>query len=348
MRDPGSIARRGLPAEVIAVGLLFAALGVEIFVTYARLPAAELYHVSGSGFAGGASRVLVFLNFPIALVAIPVLLLLAERARDRVSVAIAVVGIVLCLPVFWPGVVDAADLDAKTVNAVAAVGVAITLAMAIAAARRGREHLTWRGRSDVARIVVAAVVLLLAVPWLAADLGFSFNGVPVLGTLYQSGELRSQPGNPELHRAVHHGHHHGMDGVLLVLSALLLSRVVSSVRSGAVRTAVTAYLSLMLAYGAAEVANDFWLEQVVKRSWTDWAIPDTTVPRLSIAWGVIVLSAAVLFAVAEYRARPPRRPRSVGALGPSAAPRTAARTAHGPGPAAPSSGSRGGRRSPRR
>jgi hypothetical protein len=202
MQDERTIARRGLPAEAIAVGLLFAAVGVEIFVTYARLPAAELYHASGSGLAGGASRVLVFLNFPIALVAIPVLLLLAERARNRVSVAVAVAGIALCLPVFWPGVVDAADLDAKAVNAIAAVGVAIAVALAIGAARRGREHMTWRGRSDVARIVVAAVVLVLAVPWLAADLGFSFNGVPVLGTLYQSGELRSQPGNPELHRTV--------------------------------------------------------------------------------------------------------------------------------------------------
>jgi hypothetical protein len=81
---------------------------------------------------------------------------------------------------------------------------------------------------------------------------------------------------------------------------------------------VTAYLALMLAYGAAEVANDFWLEQVVKRSWTDWAIPDMTVPRLSVAWGLIVLAAAVLFVAAEYRARPRARPGSVRAFGSTA------------------------------
>jgi len=304
VQDERSIARPGLPAEVIGVGLLFAALSVAIFVTYARLPAAELYHVSGTGLAGGASRVLVFLNFPAALVAVAVLLLLAERARDPASVGFAVVGIVLCLPVFWPGVVDEADLDARPVNAVAAIGVGITVA--VVAARRGVERAEWRGRTDVARIAVAAVALLLAVPWVAADLGLSFNGVPVLGTLYQTGELRSQPGNPALHPAVHHGHHHGMDGVLLVLSALLLSRVAPSVRNGVVRTAATAYLALMLVYGAAEIANDFWLEQVVKRGWTDWAIPDTTVPKLSLAWGVIVLAAVVLFAVAENGAFSPR------------------------------------------
>jgi len=306
MRDERSIARPVLPAEVIGVGLLFAALSVAIFATYARLPAAELYHVSGTGAVGGASRVLVFLNFPAALVAVAVLLLLAERARDPASVGFAVVGIVLCLPVFWPGVVDEADLDARPVNAVAAIGVGITVALAIVAARRGVERAEWRGRTDVARIAVAAVALLLAVPWVAADLGLSFNGVPVLGTLYQTGELRSQPGNPALHPAVHHGHHHGMDGVLLVLSALLLSRVAPSVRNGVVRTAATAYLALMLVYGAAEIANDFWLEQVVKRGWTDWAIPDTTVPKLSLAWGVIVLAAVVLFAVAENGAFSPR------------------------------------------
>jgi hypothetical protein len=318
MRDERSIGGPGLPAEVIGVGLLFAALSVAIFVTYTRLPAAELYHVSGNGFSGGASRVLVFLNFPAALVAIAVLLLLAERSRDRASVTAAVAGIALCLPVFWPGVVDEADLDARPVNAVAAIGVGIAVAFAIAAARRGVEDVTWRGRSDVARIVVATVALLLAVPWIAADLGVSFNGVPVLGTLYQTGELRSQPGNPVLHPAVHHGHHHGMDGLLLVLSALLLSRVVPSVRKGVVRTAATAYLALMLVYGAAEIANDFWLEQVVKRGWTDWAIPDTTVPKLSIAWGLILVVALVLFAAAEYRARPPAEARSVGAFGPTA------------------------------
>jgi hypothetical protein len=318
MRDERSIGGPGLPAEVIGVGLLFAALSVAIFVTYARLPAAELYHVSGTGFTGGASRVLVFLNFPAALVAIAVLVLLAERARDRASVSAAIVGVVLCLPVFWPGVVDEADLDARPVNAVAAVGVGIAVVLAIAAAWRGVERVAWRGRSDVARIIVAAVALLLAVPWIAADLGVSFNGVPVLGTLYQTGELRSQPGNPMLHPAVHHGHHHGMDGVVLVLSALLLSRVVATVRKGVVRTAATAYLALMLVYGAAEIANDFWLEQVVKRGWTDWAIPDTTVPKLSIAWGLILVAAVVLFAAAEYRARPPANARSVGALGPTA------------------------------
>jgi len=302
-RTPNPEARFALPLEVLAVGLLFAVVCFEILVTYARVSTTELYHVSGSGLTGGASRVLVFLNFPTALVAIAVLALLADRLRGTVPVAAAVVGVALCAPVFWPGVVEEADLDAKPLNALAALGVAIAVALSVLAALRARQRPIWRGAGDTARIVAAVVVLLLGVPWLAADLGFYLDDVPVLGTLYQTGELRAQHGVVGLHPTVHHGHHHGMDGVLLVLSALLLSRILPSVRRQWLRGAAGAYLALMLSYGFAEVANDFWFEQVVKRGWTGWAIPDVTVPKVTLAWGVILLGAACIFAVSAWRAR---------------------------------------------
>ncbi|MEX2026950.1 MAG: hypothetical protein WEH44_06605, partial [Pirellulaceae bacterium] len=59
--------------EVVAVWVLFAGVATAIFVTYSRISAHELYHVSGSGLTGGASRALVFVNFPLALVAIAIL-----------------------------------------------------------------------------------------------------------------------------------------------------------------------------------------------------------------------------------------------------------------------------------
>jgi len=59
-----------LPLEVGLVWLLFLTVAAEMFVTYSRLPAGELYHVSHTGLAGGASRVLVFSNFSTALVAL--------------------------------------------------------------------------------------------------------------------------------------------------------------------------------------------------------------------------------------------------------------------------------------
>jgi hypothetical protein len=280
--------RARTPFEVMTVGALFAIVATEIFVTYWRLPASELYHVSGRGFGAGAGRVLVFLNFPAALVAIAVLMLALERSRIA-----ALAGIALCAVVVGPGVVSQGNLDAKWVNALPALGVAI--AVVLSTGRPDRP--TPATGSDVARIAVAVAVLLAAVPWLAADVGVWFNGVPVLGTLWQSGELRGQPGVAGLHPAVHHGHHHGMDGVLLVLSALLLSRVAGR------RRLLGAYLALMLAYGLGEIANDFWTEQVVKRGWTAWSIPDVTRPSLSVAWAVIVLGAGAVYAASRSSSR---------------------------------------------
>jgi hypothetical protein len=293
-----------LPLDVAAVWALFAVVAVEILVTYSRLPARDLYHVSGSGLTGGASRTLVFLNFPLALVAIPILALLSQRLASPSLRVVAVIGIVLSAAVFWPGTVKESDLDARPVNAVAALGVLIAVSLTIVAAGRfARPVRPVRQPGDWLRVVVAAAALALAVPWMGADLGLSFDGVPVLGTLYQTGELRTQPGVTALHPAVHHGHHHGMDGVLLVLSALMLSRLLSSVPRGRLRGLLGAYLALVLCYGAGNVANDFWLEQVVKRGWTKWEIPDVTTPKASMAWGVIVLSAAALWGASVWRAR---------------------------------------------
>jgi hypothetical protein len=294
---------RRFPLEIAAVWALFAVVATEILVTYARLPAHELYHVSRSGLRGGLSRSLVFLNFPLALVAIAIAALVFPFLRTRSRRGAAVVGLLLCAVIFWPGIVEQSDLDARWVNALPALGVLVVLTLTLETAARSR----WAGERpqpwDPLRLLIAAAALLLAVPWLAADLGLSFNGVPALGTLYQSGELRAQPHVAGVHPAVHHGHHHGLDGVLLVLSALLLSRALAALASGRLRLVLGAYLALMLCYGAGNIANDFWLEQVVKRGWTDRQIPDVTTPAVNGGWVAIVLAAAGIWTVAVLRAR---------------------------------------------
>jgi hypothetical protein len=297
-RDGAAERARALPLEVGVVWALFAVVAVEIFVTYSRLPARELYHVSGTGLSGGASRLLMFLNFPLALVAIPILILLADRLPGRAARVAAVVGLALSAAIFWPGIVKQSDLDARPVNAIPALGVLMALALTAVAARRlGWAEAPVRRSGDRLAVIFAVALLLLALPWVAADLGFYLGGVPELGTPYLTGELRSQPGLPALHPAVHHGHHHGMDGVLLVLTALLLSRLVASVRATWLRRTLGACLALMFCYGIGEIANDFWLEQVVKRGWTDWEIPDVTTPKASLAWGVIVLASVALWTI---------------------------------------------------
>lgn len=319
------------PLEVVGVWGLFAVVAVEILVTYSRLPPEGLYHVSGAGLTGGASRVLVFANWPLALVSIPILAVLAWRLRSGGATIVALAGVVLSAAVFWPGMVKESDLDAKPANAIAGIGVLVALALTVFAARRlARPEWPSRQPGDVLRCVLAVAAVALSVPWIAADNGLSFDGVPVLGVLYQTGELRSQPPylpdvaarpvrNPVpgaaptpddvvLHPAVHHGHHHGMDGALLVFGVLLLSRLVPSF-AGWRRAALGAYLALMLCYGAGEIANDAWLEQIVKRGWTNWTIPNVTTPKVTIAWEVIVLAAAVIWAFGLWGSH--RRPRSV-------------------------------------
>jgi hypothetical protein len=59
--------------EVLVIWAIGGALLVSVFVTYARVPAADLYRVSGSGLNGGASRALIAVNFPLALIAMPLL-----------------------------------------------------------------------------------------------------------------------------------------------------------------------------------------------------------------------------------------------------------------------------------
>jgi hypothetical protein len=265
--------------EPLLVWLLFGLVTVEILVTYSRVPPAELYHVSRSGLTGGASRALVFLNFPTALVAIALIALVYERLPSRGLRSLAIAAVLLCTPVFWPGVVSQADLDARWENVPAAVGVALALGLTTSRRAGPTAHF-----GDRRRLVLGVLVLLAAPAWLAADLGFFLNGVPVLGSIFETGPY-----------FVHHGHHHGMDGVLLVLASLLLSRALPAIRARPLRVVTAAYLALMLAYGIGNVANDFWLEQVVKRGWTNWAIPSVLEPRLTWAWAVLVAGATAIW-----------------------------------------------------
>jgi hypothetical protein len=292
--------RPGLPLEVGVVWLFLGIVGLEILVTYSRLPAAELYHVSGTGLEAGASRLLVFANFPAALVALAVLGFIWARLPSRRAREVAVLSGALCLPVFWPGVVSQANLDAKPVNVVAAVGVLLTVALcARVAVRDGLDLRGWR-RSDLARAAIAAVLVAASLPWFAADLGLFLNGVPILGRIFQTGPyLPRVAGLPPFPPAVHHGHHHGMDGLLLVLSALLLTRRLTRIQF------LAAYLALMFCYGIGNIANDFWTEQVFKRRWTTWQIPNVLEPRATVAWGVIVVAAAGIWWLARQRSTRP-------------------------------------------
>jgi hypothetical protein len=280
---------------------LFAAFAAAIALTYARLEPEALYHTSEDGLAGGLGRALVFANFPTSLAAIAVLAVVVDRlgveARRPWVVGVAVVALVLCLVTAMPGVVDQDDLDARPVNALAGLGVLLVAALAfLAVRRRGVGRLGPRRPGDLARLGVAAALVVLAIPWILADLGFYVGDVPILGSVFMSDELLPD-GDGGVIRAVHLGDHHGTDGVLLALTALALSRVVPSLRSRGLAVALGSYLALMLVYGVANAAQDAWLEQIVKRGWTSRRIPDVLVPEATWAWLVLLVSALASYAL---------------------------------------------------
>jgi hypothetical protein len=248
---------------------------IAVFVTYARLD--DLYRVSEEGVVGGAGRLLVLLNFPIALAAMGVVAVLLERGASRTA---GVVAIGLCA--LTPFTVDQDDLDARLVNVGPALGVAVAVALTTAARPDGR--LAPRRPLDPARLAVGLALVVIAIPWLFADLGF-YAPDPVLA---------DEPSPDEPIAAVHLGHHHGMDGVLLALCALLLTRAARS-------RATQALLALMFVYGAGNAIQDGWLEQVEKRGWTDVGLPSLLYPELSLAWLTLLVAAGAVYALIRTR-----------------------------------------------
>jgi hypothetical protein len=282
--------------DVSVVWLLFALAAVAVFETYWRLPPAETWKVTNTGFVGGAGRAFVFLSFSAAVAAVAILPIVVDRLEDRRADLVGLVALALCATVAIPGVQTESHLDPKWANLPAVVGVALAFALTVWARRAGRREFSRTSAAgDTARLGVGALSLFFAAPYIAAELGFFLDGVPVLGSIFQTGKVLPEPGAGYAHAAVHHGHHHGLDGFLLAVSALLLSRLVGGIRRPVLRTLTAFYLSLMLVYGLTNEVEDLWIEQVVKRDWTSWQIPNVLHPSLSAAWAAMVACAIVIY-----------------------------------------------------
>ena len=271
--------------EAYVIWALFGLVALFDLVTYSRIAPHELYHVSHGGIAGGLSRAFVFTNFPTSLMAIAVLVLVVDRTAIGWP---ALVPLALCLLVVVPGVVDEGDLDAKWINALPALGVAIVLVLSLRAGPGNRGD----PRGDPVRIAVGGLLGLLALPWIFAVLGFFIPGPIFLAHQDYQG-----------HPTVHQGEHHGLEGYLLILTALALSRQLPNMHRTWRRWALAVYLSLMIAYGVGNMANDGWYEQVVKRGWIDWRIPSVLQPGVTWMWALVLVAGAAIF----FTAFQPRR-----------------------------------------
>lgn len=288
--------------EALAVSSLALAVLVAIIVTYTRLTPADLYNTSVDGLRGGLGRALVSVGFPVSLIALVVIGVLANALVDthrRLVAATTLVAIPLCLTT--PFVVKQGDLDAAAGNVLPAIGVALVGSMLVIAVRERGLPPTPPARGDRIRVAVCVLLGLLAIPWAFALLGFYAPG-PFIA---------EEPSPDEPLAAVHLGMHHGLDGTLVALAGLALSRALPSFRHRRLATVTSPLLALAVAWGVANALQDFTLEQLWKRDTIEWKPPSVLMPAISWGW-LAVLGAAVLvelaFRLERRAAQAPRSP----------------------------------------
>ena len=91
-------------------------------------------------------------------------------------------------------------------------------------------------------------------------------------------------------------------GLFCLLTGLLLSR--PRLAAGPLATATRLYVSLACAYGAVNMTQDYWNEQLVKRGWVDWAIPSGLHPAPEPIWLVTLALTAGTAVALRHEARP--------------------------------------------
>ena len=292
---PRPVSLRHGMLEAAIVGGFCVVTALAIFITYSRFPAEDFYSVSESGVAAAAGRMIVSLNFPIAFIAIALLAItvssmLAAAWHPREVSAAAIVAAALCLVAAAPGVVQESDLDVKWINAVPAIGVAITaILMALAIRENGIGPIAPWSRADTIASVFGGIFVLAGLPWIWAQLGFYMDNVPLLGRIFLSKGDENGPGEAY----VHLGDHHGTSGLLLLICALVLRRVIGLIEPRWLDRALSGYVAFMAAYGIANAIQDGWHEQIVKRGWSGYDIPNATVPSINWVWGAMVLGAVI-------------------------------------------------------
>lgn len=284
----GQPTARPLPVEVVVLWVLLAVVATEILTTYTRVPAAELYYVTGSGLGLAIRQTLLFVGFPAGLVAVLLAGVSADRRSPRAALLLTAVMAVAAITAVVGAGVDEVDADVRTISILAVGGVAIAAALSMAAARGGLAPLR-RLPGDRLRVIAALALALLAIPWMLADLGFAVDQVPGLNRVFISEAVRPDPGRPLPFSAVHDGHHHGMDGVLLAWSALLGSRLLAGLGTARLRGALGPYVALLLVFGTANAAQDFWTEQVVKRGLVSYELPRFTAVSVDVKWLLLLV-----------------------------------------------------------
>lgn len=267
-------ARRAGPGlgEVLALWALYAGELVVILVAASRRPVVEEQREARLR-ADRAWQTMSFVRHPLAVAAVPLGGLAAMRlGRERRGKAAwrsaTPVAMVVTLLTARPK----ARRKRQDGVAIVASGVVAWAALLTMAAVResGVGGVAPWNRVDRLRLAVALGVGVLALPWILADGNVYVGDIPAFGRIFLS---RQRVPAGARGPAVHLGHHHGMDGALLVWTGLALSRQLEAVADERERSALSFGLAGLIAYGLARLIEDGWYEQIVKRGWTTARVP---------------------------------------------------------------------------
>ena len=164
----------------------------RVVVTYSRIDADRALQRAHGGIAAGSAAPSYTRTGPVALVAIVLVLDRDRRAAARGPGGLAGPSIALCATM--PLIVSQAHLDARLDQRDPGRRRRDRDRAHLRRRASGRARRSSRGcRGDPVRIVVAAVVLVLSLPWIAAELGFYVPG-------HVSSRSRSLPAGTETAR----------------------------------------------------------------------------------------------------------------------------------------------------
>jgi hypothetical protein len=153
----------------------------------------------------------------------------------------------------------------------------------------------WRAL-DWLSLAAAVAAIAMSVPVIFALAGFYTADLPLLRSIYMSRGV--QDGVETVY--VHVGEHHGFAGLFMMIAGLALARAVVVMRPSWLRLVAGWYVSLLVIYGATNMVQDFWGEQLVKRGTTDHTIPNMLRPALTIDW-LYVAAGVVVFWFVYFR-----------------------------------------------
>ena len=89
-----------------------------------------------------------------------------------------------------------------------------------------------------------------------------------------------------------------------MLTALLLSRLLGGERRPA-EQARAFFLSLLLAFGLGNIANDAWLEQIAERGWSSHQLPSVLGFTANWLWLAVLLTGGLVWLAWLSTAQPP-------------------------------------------